>query len=105
MCGVNKFSNAGRGLDNIPASFKTLRRAQYFMIIARGRTLGSIFTYVFIRRVLCKASVLLILISQAKRLYDNWRLMDFFDLKKRNLITYIIGSHSLTMGTLAFGTQ
>lgn len=77
MFDVNRFSNAGEGLDNIPASFKTLRRAQYFMIIARGRTLGSIFTYVFIRRVLCKARVLLILISQAKRLDDKLEINGF----------------------------
>lgn len=69
---------------SLPASLTILRRVQYLMIIARGRTRSSISTYVLIMRVFSRASVLFTFMSQA---ISN------------------SGSHILTIGTFATETQ
>lgn len=68
----------------LPASFTILLFVQCLMIIARGRTRGSISTYVFTIRVFSNAKVLLTFMSHARP---------------------SCGSNILTIGTLAVDTQ
>ena len=70
--------------DHLPASFRIRRLVQFLMIIAKGRTRSSISTYVLIIRVFSRARVLFTFKSHASS---------------------SSGSHVLTMGTLAWGTQ
>lgn len=71
-------------MANSPASLINLRFVQCFTTMAKGRTRGSISTYVLIMRVFSSANVLLTFISHA---------------------SFSSGSHIRTMGTLALDTQ